>query len=78
MSNYLAKCISTNCPKYSDCLRAVSESTAEMYYEIYCKVGGDYGDRNYEWFIQREVSVIHSDSSTEDKHSDDLIDDVDD
>lgn len=78
MSNYLAKCISTKCPKYSDCFRAVSKSSAEMLYWIYCQPDGDYSYENYEWFIQREVSVNYSDSTTEDKRSDDLIDEVSD
>lgn len=52
MSNHLAKCISTNCPKYADCLRAVSQSTAEMLYEIYCKPDTDYSNKEYEWFVE--------------------------
>jgi len=37
----LAKCISTKCDKYDNCLRAKSESTAEVLYGHLCSDGDD-------------------------------------
>lgn len=53
MSNAFAKCISTTCNRYDDCLRAKSTNNAEVNYYYYCLNDG------YSWYIEqpKEVNV---------------------
>ena len=46
----LAKCISVNCPKFSDCKRALSQSTANVDY-VKCLCDESNG---YKWFVEVE------------------------
>ena len=45
----LAKCISINCHKFSDCKRAPSQSTAEVNYKCLCDESN-----GYKWFVEVE------------------------
>ena len=54
--SFYAKCDSTQCPKHSECARALSPSSP-MSYWIYCQPNGDYSYNDFEWFVQAYVQA---------------------
>jgi len=55
----LAKCISVNCAKFSDCKRALSQSTANVDY-VRCLCDESNG---YKWFVEIERKVVENDGN---------------